>query len=147
MDAEQDDHAAAHTPPAPIRLPPGLNVKPAVPVYQPFNMFASQQVSIDNKLLRDLKLWQHLLHRCMSAGPRASWATCWLCNMAAKVQLAMINAHSAGHHCQITCTSAHITCVTCVTCYTHAPHVEPLWCRLFLPGQQQHGDLMLQPCP
>lgn len=47
MDTEHGD-AAASSPPAPIRLPPGLNIKPAVPAVQPFNMFAQQQVS--NKL-------------------------------------------------------------------------------------------------
>ena len=44
MDTEHDN-AASNGPPAAIRLPPGLNIKPAVPAVQPFNMFAQQQVS------------------------------------------------------------------------------------------------------
>ena len=49
METEHDGHAASRQPPASIRLPPGLNVKPNVPVAQPFNMFAHQQVGAQCK--------------------------------------------------------------------------------------------------
>ena len=42
---EMFDMDTEHNDAAPIRLPPGLNIQPAVPVYQPFNMFAQQQVT------------------------------------------------------------------------------------------------------
>ena len=44
MDTERDN-AASRSQPAAIRLPPGLDIKPAVPAVQPFNMFAQQQAS------------------------------------------------------------------------------------------------------
>ena len=69
MDTEHDN-AASNSSPAPIRLPPGLNIKPAVPAVQPFNMFAQQQVSTPIRQL--LCCYGHPYDCCISSSRRGA---------------------------------------------------------------------------